>query len=340
MKVRPGLMLSAAAISLVAVAASSATAQVSSRDLPIVAQPQQRFDSGQDIQPIYEGWEKNDNGGFTLHFGYFNRNYREQPQVPIGPNNHFSPGDADRGQPAYFYPRTQRYAFTVQVPASTGASLEDGLVWTVIHRGSEQRAIGWLQPEWEIDENTITSLSRTGRGASVEDLFANESPKVTVEAAASTVAVGQPLMLTAVLTDDDLPKKKPARRGTPTRLPSLTPPEGAVPKPNNIRSYRKPRPPQDGLSVEWIVYRGPEDADFDPPGFQRSVPGEDGNRGGYYESSGPVSHEPQLVAGDGWTTATFETAVTFDTPGTYTLRAYACDAMMITPADLTVTVTR
>jgi hypothetical protein len=91
--------------------------------------------------------------------------------------------------------------------------------------------------------------------------------------------------------------------------------------------------------VEWVVYRGPEDAEFDPPGFQRSVAGEGNMRGGYYEASAPVSDEPQLVAGDGWTAATFETTVTFDTPGTYTLRAYGCDAMLITPADLTVTVT-
>ena len=36
-------------------ALSSSEAQVRPRDVPIVAQPQQRFNSGQDIQPIFEG---------------------------------------------------------------------------------------------------------------------------------------------------------------------------------------------------------------------------------------------------------------------------------------------
>ena len=84
-----------------------AAVQVNPRDVPLVAQPQQRFDAGQDVQPIYEGWIRNDDGSFTLHFGYLNRNYREQPSIPIGPNNFFSPETQDRGQPTYFYPRTQ-----------------------------------------------------------------------------------------------------------------------------------------------------------------------------------------------------------------------------------------
>ncbi|MEO2005738.1 MAG: hypothetical protein ABGY41_16760, partial [Candidatus Poribacteria bacterium] len=37
--------------------------------------------------------------------------------VPLGENNFFEPGDPDRGQPTYFYPRTNRYQFEVRVPA-------------------------------------------------------------------------------------------------------------------------------------------------------------------------------------------------------------------------------
>ena len=44
------------------------------------------------------------------------------------------------------------------------------------------------------------------------------------------------------------------------------------------------------------------------------------------------------MAGDGWTSATFEASVTFSEPGTYTLRAFASDALRLTPADLTVVV--
>ena len=103
--------VAALAVAMLVGVVSNTNAQVNPRDLPIVAQPQQRFDAGQDIQPIFEGWSRNDDGSYLFHFGYINRNYREQPNVAIGPANYFSPGDPDRGQPTYFYPRTQRYKY-------------------------------------------------------------------------------------------------------------------------------------------------------------------------------------------------------------------------------------
>lgn len=57
--------------------------------------------------------------------------------------------------------------------------------------GSEQRAIGWLQPEWKIDENTITSNGRTGFGRPVDGMFANQDPIVDVSADSPAVAVGE-----------------------------------------------------------------------------------------------------------------------------------------------------
>ena len=291
------------------------------RDVPLVAQPQQRFESGQDVQPIYEGWQQNDDGTITLHFGYLNRNYREQPSIPVGANNFFAPGPEDLGQPAYFYPRTHRYAFSVEVPGDMGRAHEDGLVWTVTHNGSTQTAIGWLQPEWEIDENTISSGSGTGRGQSKVELFSNEPPRVSVSVARSSVRVGETVELTTVITDDELPTKKPPRGSARRQIPSLIPPPGSPKTPDNIRQYRKPLPARNGLSVAWVVYRGGADAEFDPPGYLRAVAEEEGiRRGGYFAAVGPRSHQSQSVAGDGWTAATFMTSVTFDQPGEYTLR--------------------
>ena len=66
---------------------STVFAQINPRDVPIVAQPQQRFDRGQDVQPIFEGWTRNNDGSYLFHFGYLNRNYREQPSVEVGPDN-------------------------------------------------------------------------------------------------------------------------------------------------------------------------------------------------------------------------------------------------------------
>ncbi len=61
-----------------------------------------KFNSGQSIQPIFEGWARNPDGTFSMYFGYLNRNYAETPIVPVGPDNKFEPGDPDRGQPTFF----------------------------------------------------------------------------------------------------------------------------------------------------------------------------------------------------------------------------------------------
>lgn len=329
-------------------AAPVTEAQVDRRDIPVAAQPQQRFDSGQDVQPIYEGWQRQPDGSISLHFGYLNRNYREQPSIPVGPDNFLSPGEPDRGQPAYFYPRTHRFAFSVPAPEGMGTALEDGLVWTLRHNGSEQTAIAWLQPEWEIDEDTIVKNTGLSFGRGKAEWYSNQPPRLTVSAEHSSAAVRQPLLLTAVVADDELPSRLPPQRrsgGTGQSIggvPALTPPPGAPAVPDNIPWYRRPRPARNGLSVQWLVYRGPAGAAIDPPDFQRSVDEDEvdptGTQERRYPSAGPRSDESTAVAGDGWTSARFEATVTFDEPGTYTLRAFASDAMRLTPADITIVV--
>ena len=314
-------------------------AQVNPRDVPIVTQPQQRFDSGQDVQPIFEGWTRADDGSYGFYFGYLNRNYREQPSVEIGSANYFSPGAADRGQPTHFYPRTQRYQFKVEMPDGTGTSIEDGIVWHLTVNGNEQFAYGWLQPEWEIDENTITSNLRSGFGRSVDQIYLNEYPVIAVSASATTVSVGHGVMLTAEITDDALPTELPPRKPR-SRLPTLIPPDGQAKNPDNVRWYQKPRPPRNGLSVLWVVYRGPAGADIEPSGFQRSFEEQEVETeiDGAATTSTSTDTTPTHIAGDGFTSATFETTVTFDEPGLYTVRAWASDAMFQVPADLMIVV--
>ena len=65
----------------------------------------QRPRSVQNIAPVYEGFEKNPDGSFNLLFGYYNRNWEEEIDVPVGPDNNLEPGGPDRGQPAHFFPR-------------------------------------------------------------------------------------------------------------------------------------------------------------------------------------------------------------------------------------------
>jgi hypothetical protein len=114
------------------------------------AQPLQPVrDVGQTVSPAFEGWYKNPDGSYSLSFGYFNRNAKEVIEIPVGPNNYFSPGPADRGQPAIFYPRRNWGVFAVNVPAPL--PLGEKIVWTLIVRGDTVRIPGHMRPNWQID---------------------------------------------------------------------------------------------------------------------------------------------------------------------------------------------
>ena len=109
---------------------------------------QVRHNSGDNVVPVFEGWEKNPDGTFNLVFGYMNRNYVEEPEIPIGPDNNFSIGPADQGQPTHFYPRRQQFMFKVKVPADFGGK---EIVWTLTTRGKTERAYATLKPDYMID---------------------------------------------------------------------------------------------------------------------------------------------------------------------------------------------
>jgi hypothetical protein len=58
--------------------------------LSAVAQAQLKYASGQNVQPAFDGWIRNADGSATMYFGYLNRNYEEEVNVPIGPNSSFT----------------------------------------------------------------------------------------------------------------------------------------------------------------------------------------------------------------------------------------------------------
>jgi len=106
-----------------------------------------RYSSGQNVAPVYEGWERNPDGSFNMVFGYMNRNYEEQVEVPIGAENVIEPGGPDQGQPTHFYPRRQEFVFKVKVPKDWG---DKDLVWTLVSHGKVEKAYGSLMPVWEL----------------------------------------------------------------------------------------------------------------------------------------------------------------------------------------------
>jgi len=115
------------------------------------------YSRGQNVSPAFEGWEKNDDGSFNMIFGYMNRNWEEEPDVPIGPDNNISPGPADQGQPTHFQPRRNRFVFKVKVPKDWGTK---ELVWTLTTRGKTEKAFATLREDSLVDN--IVQASENG----------------------------------------------------------------------------------------------------------------------------------------------------------------------------------
>ena len=201
----------------------------------ICANAQIHYAAGQNVAPVFEGWENNPDGTYNMVFGYLNRNYEEELNIPVGPENNVTPG-GDRGQPEHFYPRRQRFLFRVVVPANWDKTQK--VVWTLTSRGRTEHANGWLQPEWELSEGVIAE----NLGGGVPDP-ANKPPTLTT-GADQTIALPNMATLTASATDDGLPK--PYRRA-----------------PSNPDRDAEPRRPR-GVQIKWIQYRGPGKVAFDP----------------------------------------------------------------------------
>ena len=264
-----------------------------------------KFNSGQGLQPIFEGWAKNPDGSFSMYFGYFNRNFAETLVVGVGAENKIEPGAPDRGQPTVFGTRIHRKEFSVTVPKDWG---KKELIWSVTVRGTTERAVAWLQPEWEIDP-IYAGKSRS------EESLKNTPPKASLTVP-STVALPNPLTLTATVQDDGLPVPKKrelsaaalAQQTPPTLKPLPDQPEVPVNVPA-IASGARPRGAQapQGLVVNWVVWRGPAAVTFDA-------------------ATAPVKDGKAV------------TTATFTKPGTYVFRARANDGELVDEKEVSVTV--
>jgi len=156
--------------------------------------------TGQTVTPAYEGWYVDRDGSYVLSFGYYNRNAEEVVEIPVGPDNFVSPGEAYRGQPTRFEPRRHWGVFTVKVPPDFG---NGKVVWTLKVRGETFAIPGHLNPKWEID----ALAGEAGSGNTPPVLrFAPNGPvgqgPAGVTAGPLQATVGTPLTLSVFASDD------------------------------------------------------------------------------------------------------------------------------------------
>ena len=263
-----------------------------------------RHATGQEVVPAYEGWEQNADGSFNLVFGTMNRNWEQALDIPIGPRNNIEPGGPDQGQPTHFLPRRNRFLVRIRVPADFG---ENELVWTLTSpNGETKKAYASLHPDYFIDD---VILQRNSGAPTADWLLTNKAPQLDVPGGTTrTVAVGEPLTLTAVARDDGVPEW--------FRLP---------PRPTHVTTFGAR-----GLRVAWFVYRGGGAATaFEPGQFQVW----EDRRVGANSPWGPGWGAPPLPPDNTW-----EVQATFSEPGTYVLRCLAHDGGLMTARDITVEV--
>src|SRR5688572_22741204 len=291
---------------------------------PLAAQTRLTYAKGQSLAPAYEGWWPNEDGSFTLFFGYMNPNWEEEFDIPIGPDNTIQPSGPDQGQPTHFYPRRNPLLFTIRVPKDFG---DRELIWTLTTHGRTARAYASLKSDYRIDKQVMSMEVGGDFGSQSDALRENIPPVLEVQGEQGRrVAVGQPLSLVAFAKDpDNLPARRDApggRRGAPPGNPSdalYRPPSVIVPTSGP------------GLRLSWIVYRGPAlHVAFDPVQMKTWT-----ETRPYANSPwSPPYLIPEPPADGKW-----KAQATFREPGPYVLRAVASDGSLFTYADLTVIVT-
>ena len=122
-----------------------------------VASAQLSYSSGQPVAPAFEGWDRNPDGSFNMIFGYMNKNWEEEIDVPIGAENQIMPGGPDQGQPTHLYPRRNRFVFKVRVPKDFG---QKELVWTLTVHSKTMKAYATLKQDFFTDD--MVMMSETG----------------------------------------------------------------------------------------------------------------------------------------------------------------------------------
>lgn len=160
---------------------------------PAGAQRKVQVLRGESIAPVYDGYEENPDGTYSMWFGYFNRNHEEALDIPIGPDNRFEPGPDDRGQPTHFVPEWQKSTFRVIVPKSFG---DQKLIWRLTVRGKPEIVTATLNPRSIIDRKETTIEGTVGL---------NRAPTVAIEPASQSLSRAASARITVTASDDGLP---------------------------------------------------------------------------------------------------------------------------------------
>jgi len=172
------------------VLASAALARAQS--LPV----EPRHDTGQSVTAAFEGWFANQDGTYSILLGYYNRNRKQELDIPVGTNNRIDPGGPDQGQPTHFLPGRQWGVFTVTVPKDFGSKK---LTWTLVANGQTTAVPANLDPLWEISP-FLEASGNTPPTIRFEDGASVQGPRPIITTLSTAAA--NPLTLALWVSDD------------------------------------------------------------------------------------------------------------------------------------------
>jgi hypothetical protein len=196
-------------------------------------QSQVAHEYGESITGAYEGWYPNPDGTSTVLVGYYNRNLKQEVDIPVGPNNHVDPGGPDQGQPTHFMPGRMWGMFSVKVPKDFG---KKKLTWTLVVNGKTNTIPLALLDDYMI-KPMIDALNNTPPHLSFKPFNENgpeqQGPPVGTFLSL-TAKAGEPLPITAFVADD------------------------------NVTGPGRARPPDPPVTLVWTKFRGTGTVKFDP----------------------------------------------------------------------------
>jgi len=175
---------------------STTVGQLPSNGLPLTPSIREH---GSGVTPAFEGWFHGKDGSDYVMAGYFNRNTKEEFDIPVGPNNHIDPGGPDQGQPTHFYLGRQWGVTTIKLPKDFG---QKKLVWTLVVNGQTNQITLHTPPVYIVEpygsswnENKPPVMKLTADGPTFT------GPPIGF-VGNYTATVGTPLPLTVWITDD------------------------------------------------------------------------------------------------------------------------------------------
>ena len=289
------------------------------------AQTRFTYSTGQGLSPAYEGWWPNEDGSFTMFFGYMNSNWLQEFDISVGPENNIEPGGPDQGQPTHFFPRRNPFLFTIRVPKDFGTK---ELIWTLAANGKTEHAYASLKSDYQIDKQVVSTEVGGDLGSLRDALRTNIPPDLEVEGdKRRSVKVGEPLTLVAFASDpDNLPGRRAAGRGQPAT--TTQPPANPAYRPTSSLAARS----GPGLRLSWFVYRGKAEAVHISPDQLKT-----------WMDTRVYSHSPwspPYLIPEPPPDGKWVAQATFQEPGAYVLPAVASDGSLFTYENVTVGVTR